>query len=164
MSVESSSLNHIDAVINKGKDNAWRFTSIYGAPEMQLRLETWELIRNLHRRSYLPWLCGGKFNEIHKTHEKSGGRLRPYGQMESFREVLDECNLFDLGFVGNKFTWSKTYPNGGMVWERLDRAVCMTEWYDLFSSINVQTLICVSLDHNLICIRLDGIDLKTQRL
>lgn len=111
----------------------------------------------------MPWLCGGDFNEILKTHEKNGGRLRPYGQMESFREVLDECNLFDLGFVGNKFTWSKNYPNGGMVWERLDRVICTTEWYDLFPSTNVQTLTCVSSDNNSIYIRLEGNVLKNQR-
>ncbi|KAL0003323.1 hypothetical protein SO802_017104 [Lithocarpus litseifolius] len=91
--VESSSQNHIDVVINKGKDNAWRFTGIYGAPETHLRSETWELLRGLHRQVSMPWLCGGDFNEIMKSHEKSGGRLRPYGQIEKFREVLDECNL-----------------------------------------------------------------------
>ena len=87
LEVESSSQNHIDVVINKGKDNAWRFTGIYEAPKTHLHSETWELIRGLHRRVSLPWLCGGDFNEILKSHEKSGGRLRPYGQIEQFREV-----------------------------------------------------------------------------
>ena len=54
----------------------------------------------------LPWLCGDDFNELLKSHEKHGGRLWPYGQMEKFKEVLDECNLLDLGYVGNQFTWS----------------------------------------------------------
>ena len=42
--VESSSSNHIEVVINKGKDNAWQFTGIYRAPKTQLRSETWEII------------------------------------------------------------------------------------------------------------------------
>ena len=142
--MESLSQNHIDVVINKGKDNAWRFTGIYGAPETHLRSETWELICGLHRHESLPWLYGGDFNEILKSHEKSGGRLRPYSQIEQFREVLDECNLLDLGFSRNKFTWLRKYLNGGMVWERLDWVVCMAEWYDLFPSTCVQTSTCVS--------------------
>jgi len=73
LEVESSSQNHIDVVINKGNDNAWCFTRIYGAPEIHLRFETWELIRGLHRQCPLPWLCRGDFNEILKSHEKSGG-------------------------------------------------------------------------------------------
>ena len=83
--------------------------------------------------------------------------------MEQFREVLDECNLLDLGFSRNKFTWSRTYLNGGMVWERLDPAVCTAEWYDLFPSTSVQTLTCVSSDHNPICIQLEEIEVKTLR-
>lgn len=47
MIVESSSQNHIDVVINKGKENAWRFTEIYGVPETHLRVETWDLLRDL---------------------------------------------------------------------------------------------------------------------
>lgn len=77
--------------------------------------------------------------------------------------MLDECNLLDLGFSGNKFTWSRTYSNGGVVWEWLDRAVCMAEWYDLFLSTNVHTLTCVSSDHNPICIQLEEIEVKSLR-
>jgi len=163
LDVESSSQNHIDVVINKGKADAWRFTGIYGAPETHLRLVFWDLIRGLYRQCSLPWLCGGDFNEILKSHEKSGGRLRPQGQIDQFREVLDECNLIDLGYSGNKFTWSKSYPNGGMVWERLDKAVGSVDWYDLYPATCVQTLTCVSFDHSLICIRLEWIVVKSSR-
>ena len=79
LSVKSFSQNHIDVVINKGKDNAWRFTGIYGAPETHLKMETWNLIRELQSQFSLPWLCGGDFNELLKSHEKHGGHLRPYG-------------------------------------------------------------------------------------
>ena len=115
LQVMSSSHNHIDALINRGKENGWRFTGFYGAPETQLRWKSWDLLRDLNNRFSVPWLCRGDFNELLKSHEKLGGRLRPYGQMQKFREVLNECGLFDLGFEGNKFTWYKTYPDGGVV-------------------------------------------------
>ena len=38
------------------------------------------------------------------------------------------------------------------MWERLDRAVSMAEWFDLFPVTKVHTLVCVSSDHNLIII------------
>ena len=148
LQVMSSSQNHIDVLINKGKENVWHFTGFYGAPETQLRSESWDLLRDLNNRFSVLWLCGGDFNELLKSHEKLGGRLRSYGQMQKFREVLDECGLCDLGFVGNKFTWFKTFPGGGVVWERLDRAVSSAAWYDMFPATKVSTLVCAFSDHS----------------
>ena len=42
--VDSSSLNHIDVVDNKGKDDSWRFIGIYGMPEARRKHETWDLL------------------------------------------------------------------------------------------------------------------------
>lgn len=95
-----------------------------------------------------------------KSHEKLGGRLRPYGQMQKFREVLDKYGLFDLGFVGNKFTWHKTHPGGGVVWERLDRAVSTVDWFNLFPVTKVKMLVCASSDHSPILVLPEGINLK----
>ena len=130
--VESSSLNHIDVLINKGKEDEWRFTGFYGAPETQKRVESWDLIRSLHNRFRVPWLVAGYFNEITKSSEKRGGRLRPYLQMQDFRDALDECGLMDLGFVGSRFTWFRRCANDVYVWERLDRGVATTEWLDKY--------------------------------
>ena len=32
--------------------------------------------------------------------------------MKNFQDVLDECGLVDLGFVGSKFTWFKNFADG----------------------------------------------------
>ena len=109
--VESSSLNHIDFLINKGKEDEWRFTGFYGASETQKRVKSWDLIRSLHNRFRVPCLVVGDFNEIIKSSEKRGGRLRPYLQMQNFCDALDECGLMDMGFVGSRFTWFKKCAN-----------------------------------------------------
>lgn len=43
INVDSASLNHIDAIINKGREDAWRFTGIYGFPESNKKAEMWEM-------------------------------------------------------------------------------------------------------------------------
>ena len=126
LDVESSSINHIDVLINKIKEDGWKFIGFYGEPAAQRRMESWNLIRDLHGRFSVPWLCAGDFNDITRTHEKKGGRLRPYSQMKNFREALDECDLVDLGYTSSKFTWFKNFANGVAVWERLDRALGTT--------------------------------------
>ena len=82
LSVESSSQNHIDVLINKGRDNVWRFIGFYGAPETHNRIESWNLLKDLHKHFDVPWLCVGDFNKLLKLNEKQGGRLRPYWQMQ----------------------------------------------------------------------------------
>lgn len=52
--VVSSSLNHIDATINKSSKEAWRFTGFYGKPETHKRHKSWDLLWYLHGQNSLP--------------------------------------------------------------------------------------------------------------
>lgn len=88
--VDSSSLNHIDVIVNKGKDDSWRFTGIYGMPEASRKSETWELLRNLHQKYTLPWLCVDDFDEILLSHEKLEGEPKSETTMREFREAVDD--------------------------------------------------------------------------
>ena len=135
--VESSLVNHIDVTINKNSEAAWRFTGFYGEPETHMRHKSWDLLKYLHRQSSMPWLCADDFNEITKQSEKVGGGLRPFLQMQNFKEALDECGLMDLGYIGSPFTWSKHYRSGTSIWERLDRAVASHDWFIRFPGSRV---------------------------
>ena len=127
ITVDSSSLNYCDVIVNKGKDDSWRFTGMYGVPETRRKHETWDLLRTLDRKFSLLWLVASDFNEILLSHEKFGGALRSEAAMRDFREVVDDCGLLDLGYVGKKYTWRGKRGNG-MVLERLDRALATQAW------------------------------------
>ena len=150
--VISSSLNHIDAVINKDTEAAWRFTGFYGEPESHGRHESWDLLHNLHSQNSLAFLCAGDFNEILKQSEKLGGRMRPLGQMQLFKDILDECGLMDIGFKGSPFTWSKHYNNGVSIWERLDRVVVSYDWFSKFPGARVHHVDSTTSDHKILWI------------
>jgi hypothetical protein len=75
----------------------------------------------------LPWLVMGNFNEILYSNEKEGGAMRPQRCMQAFRNALHACNLEDLGYEGDIFTWRR-----GKICERLDRAVCDPRWAAMF--------------------------------
>nr|XP_023877746.1 uncharacterized protein LOC111990191 [Quercus suber] len=121
--VETSSKNHIDAMVDKGKEGAWRFTGFYGEHVTHKRIESWNLLRKLNSRMILPWICLGDFNEITRQSEKLGGSVRSHSQMKLFRDAIDECGFMDLGFTGSQFTWKKHFNDGHSVWERLDRGL-----------------------------------------
>ena len=132
LQIDTSSKNHIDAIVNKGKR----------------RFESWNLLRQLNNRFNLPWVCVRNFNELLKSSEKRGGSNRSQAQMQLFREAVDECGFIDLGFVGSQFTWQKHFTDGHSIWERLDRALVNNEWMLRFVDSRVHHLPVISSDHS----------------
>ena len=117
LDVESFSRNHIDAIINKGARDAWRFTGFYDEPVMHKHHESWDILRQLHNRLKLLWLCAGDFNKIVRSSEKLEGSCRSQAQMQLFHDIIDECGIIDLGFIGSQFTWQKHFVDGHSIWE-----------------------------------------------
>ena len=81
LDVQTSSDNHIDAVVDQGMDDAWRITGFYGNPDFANREDSWSLLHDLSHHYSLPWICIGDFNEILRTEEKQGWLDRPERQM-----------------------------------------------------------------------------------
>lgn len=48
--------------------------------------------------------------------------------MATFREVLEDCGLVDLGFMGLPFTYDNVRDGDANVKVRLDREVADTNW------------------------------------
>ncbi|KAG8490633.1 hypothetical protein CXB51_013830 [Gossypium anomalum] len=115
------SKSHIDIeVMENSEEECWRFTGFYGSPIEQKRKESWNLLRQLKGNNQLPWLVMGDFNEILFSFGKRGGRLREERQMVAFREALEDCELNDLGFSAQWYTWERGRLPSNNIRERLD--------------------------------------------
>jgi exonuclease III len=131
---------HIDVDITREDGTVWRMTGVYGESQGDRKHETWRMMRALKQQHQdgRPWLCLGDFNEILSNSEKQGGVPQPLVCMDNFKDALHACDLVDIGFEGDPFTWrnnskvAKTY-----ICERLDRATANTEWCTLFPSFRV---------------------------
>ena len=145
--IQNYTQNHIDAHIRTNPSAPWRITSFYGRSEEYRKHESWTLLRHLHTRHSLPWLCLGDFNEILSSVEKQGQILRLLHLMEEFQSVLLHCGLIDLGFNGNGFTWRNGRGGDAYVQERLDRACTTTEWRDIFPNSKLYHLQVAYSDH-----------------
>jgi hypothetical protein len=53
----------------------------------------------------------------------------------------------DMGFVGNKFTWSNHRSGLANVWERLDRGLANQEWVKLFPNSLINHLPTTKSNH-----------------
>ena len=58
---------------------------------------------------------------------------QPQQAMDSFRSALEECDLHDLGFAGDPYTWrNNNHDSNKYIRERLDRAVASPSWCQRF--------------------------------
>ncbi|KAK4733751.1 hypothetical protein R3W88_008012 [Solanum pinnatisectum] len=99
-------------------------TFVYVKCKDHLRRPLWDkMLQHASSRTNSLWCAVGDYNVITSTEEKRGGV--PYNMRKSmeFIAVTEACGLMDLGFSGQKFTWSNNRGLHNRVWKRLDRAM-----------------------------------------
>jgi hypothetical protein len=144
-----SAPKYIDVQISEN-DKLWRLTGIYGEPKWEDKYKMWDKLRELNASQNLPWIVIGDFNEILFSHEKEGGNPRPPSFMQAFQDALTDCDLEDLGFSGDNFTWKR-----GRIRERLDKAVANGEWNIMHPGAVLQHLEYTKSDHRPILLDTD---------
>lgn len=117
------------------------FLLAYGWAKEEEKYMTWNHIRHLCEDSHLPLIIGGDFNEILSYDEKEGASDRVRREMNGFQNVLEECELRDLGYNGAWYTWERGSSTATRIRKRLDRFVCSNSWLHLFPHTNVQHLL-----------------------
>jgi hypothetical protein len=101
---------------------------VYGEPHTHVRSDMSELLRRLKPMSQAPWMLIGYFNEAlwsiqHFQHENEQKR-----QMHDFLEVLDHCDVHDLGFTAVSWTFDNKQQSDRNMKVRLDWAVVSPSW------------------------------------
>lgn len=95
----------------------------------------------------MPWSVFGDFNEILFQREMIGSGIRSQHQMRNFRNSLQDCGLHDLGFVGERFTFSNKRRGTAETKVRLDRAVVNRDWKRIFPDANLRVGFANASDH-----------------
>lgn len=89
----------------------------------------------------------GDFNEALWQFEHLPVRQRGEGQMLAFRELIQNCDLHDLGYSGVPFTYDNHREGRNNVRVRVDRALADDSWRDIFSESQVVHLTSPCSDH-----------------
>jgi hypothetical protein len=138
VSLRSISDYFMDVDVKEEDGFCWRFTGVYGEAHSELKYRTWQQLCGLHVQPVKPWLCAGDFNEILLSHEKEGGRPRSQRCIDLFRDALQHCELHDLGFEGDMFTWrNHNHVADDYIKEWLDRAMANDLWRRRFPGVRV---------------------------
>jgi hypothetical protein len=67
--------------------------------------------------------------------------------MLDFREILSQCDLHDLGFIGQPWTFDNKQAAGRNMKVRLDRVVASPSWSSWFPSVTVRHITSSRFDH-----------------
>jgi hypothetical protein len=154
VSLKGFNSHFIDVAISSDNEEPWRATFVYGEPRRDQRHEFRNSLCRLRSEWRGPWICCGDFNEALSHDEHVGARDRSESQMTLFRDCLDDCGLFDLGFSGLKYTWNNRKREEDHVKVRLDRAVANGDFTTRFDKYNVENIITTASDHLAILINL----------
>ncbi|MBA0743865.1 hypothetical protein Gogos_006519 [Gossypium gossypioides] len=142
------STNHIDVeIMEKEGMPSWIFIGFYSAPKEHKMSETWSILRRSEIDQRLPWIIIRDFNEIMFFIEKRGSRLRNDRNIARFREVLEDCDLNDLGFSSKWYTWERGRLLENNVHERIDRGVANQAWWECFPGYSLKHLTHTISDH-----------------
>ncbi|CAM9000522.1 unnamed protein product [Rhodiola kirilowii] len=143
--INSYSRFHIDMDVEM--EGRFRFTLFYGNPNNNLRNDSWRLLECLYGGDTRPWMVAGDFNEIFFSWEAQGKTLRDRQRMRQFRECTNSCGLMDLGFKGNRYTYSnkRLFPNEARA--RLDRVFGNNELRRMFPNLIVKHGVAITSDH-----------------
>ncbi|KAK6117615.1 hypothetical protein DH2020_048630 [Rehmannia glutinosa] len=135
-------------------DHQFRFTGIYGEPNVALRRQHWNRMRDLSCSPKIPWIIGGDFNEVLTQNEFECSGPRAEWQMNLFRDTMEFLNMADLGYEGPKFTWSRLSVAPFTQRACVDRALCNSLWRDLFPWSRVNHIPSYFSDHSFIHIQI----------
>lgn len=110
-----------------------------------------EDIQDLYSEVDGPWALIGDFNATLKDSKRIGPALANSRITEPrFQATLDICNLIDVGFSGDPFTWAR-----GTTRKRLDRALCNLDWRLRFIEAGIAHLPKLKSDHAPLLMTLD---------
>ncbi|XP_057432391.1 uncharacterized protein LOC130725156 [Lotus japonicus] len=126
---------------------------VYASPNAALRNILWRELRSIAANISEPWVVLGDFNSYLSPGDKVGGATPNAASMQKFRDCLDDCSLFDLGFKGPPFTWE-----GRGVKERIDWALSNDRWVQSFPDASILHLPRMKSDHSPLLLSLSAKD------
>ncbi|XP_074316100.1 uncharacterized protein LOC141652492 [Silene latifolia] len=105
--VKSVTAQHIHCVVfNLATQTSYEMTFIYALNLGIQRMSLWDSIHHISCDVSKPWVCLGDFNVTLQAEERCGSHQIHYGDMEDFKETLEQCGLSDHPATGCHYTWT----------------------------------------------------------
>ncbi|KAF7807601.1 uncharacterized protein G2W53_039762 [Senna tora] len=147
LTVVIHTFQEVHAIMEVQSHSPFLASFVYASPILDKRRCLWKNLSSVAEHNSLPWVVCGDFNEMLHPDEKWGGNPATLGRIREFKECVERCEVVDLGFSGQKFTWFNKRADGAMVFERLDRFLANSDWIQCFPDTLNCHLPRIKLDH-----------------
>ncbi|XP_021724771.1 uncharacterized protein LOC110692095 [Chenopodium quinoa] len=89
---------------------------------MKERKDLWNDLKDIHSMIEGPWIILGDFNYILDVKESIGSPVRER-EIEDFRACMQHCELQDIKYSVNIFTWNNKQEGTARVFSKIDRGM-----------------------------------------
>lgn len=107
----------LNVLIKEDVRGSWVLSVVYASPKPLCREDLWLYIKEMGAIITIPWLLIGDFNQPLEVQDKQGGRTVNWRQAYKLQNMVDSCQLMDLGYQGPKFTWFNCRQGGAAIRE-----------------------------------------------
>lgn len=129
--------------------SSWFITAVYANPRFARRHALWEDLGKISDTMDGEWMVIGDFNAITNSNERKGGAQNFATRgMRSFCDMIQDCDLLDVGFQGSPFTWKH-----GRLHQRMDRVLINVSWRLKFQSASIFHLPFFKSDHKALLVQ-----------
>ncbi|XP_062096257.1 uncharacterized protein LOC133811163 [Humulus lupulus] len=120
---------------------------VYAVNDSKGRYQLWKDLVQLSKGTNFPWIVGGDFNSVLSTQERLQYRDNA-NEMIPFQNSVVDCDLEDIKFNGNFFTWNNKQEGKDRVYEKLDRFLANHKWMDKYTTAEVTFFPEGEFDHS----------------
>ena len=119
---------------------------VYAHNDRNDREALWNDFYNLSQKVDGPWVWMGDFNCPLNPDERVGALVRN-GELMDFRACVQHCDMEDIKFAGNFYTWSNKQSGDARVFSKLDRVMANGDWRSYYHTAEVCFLNEGTFDH-----------------
>ncbi|XP_062094314.1 uncharacterized protein LOC133800371 [Humulus lupulus] len=124
----TSHLIHLGVTTIDNK-NFFFVTYVYAFNDEEGRKWLWKDLQDLTVKG--PWTVMGDFNDILAKEERIGNRVR-YKTSTDFIDYVANCQLEDVKYSGNFYTWCNKQYGEDIIYSKIDRVLANQVWLNLF--------------------------------
>jgi hypothetical protein len=147
LTILESAKHYIFAKLSLQDGTDWTLGAIYGDASHRENPMIWSKIKEYADVAGSAFCCMGDFNAVPTVIDKYGGSQTLNTNNRTFRHLLSQANLIDMGYSGPAFTWTNSQHTSNPIYQRLDRVLISPYWQELFPKAQVKHLHMLYSDH-----------------